>query len=223
MKKLNILIIEDESIISIHIKKSIISLGYNVVGIARDANSVLKIIEKSKVDIALVDININGEIDGIEVATILSKSYNIPIIFITAFKDKDTLKRVASIDFVGYIVKPFREDELEVLLNLAIFKYDLLFDTNILKITNQYSYNFKEQKLYKYDNLAQLTQKELKLISLLANAKGNIVRYQDIDSIVWYNKIVSDDSRRQLFHRLKNKLEDFPFEIEKGIGYKITL
>ena len=92
MKKLNVLIIEDESIISIHLKKSVTALGYNVVATARDSNEVLKIIDTAKIDIALVDIKINGDIDGIQIATILSTTYNIPIIFITAFKDKDTLK-----------------------------------------------------------------------------------------------------------------------------------
>ena len=223
MKKINILIIEDESIISLHLKKSVISLGYNVTGIARDANEVLKIIENSKVDIALVDINLAGDIDGIQLATILSTTYNIPIIFITAFKDKETLKRASNIDFAGYIIKPFREDELEVTLNLTVLKYNLTQEINIIKITNKYTYNFEEQQLYIYGNTIKLTQKESTLLTLLINAKGSVVAYEDIDSIVWNYSIVSDDSRRQLFRRLRSKLQDFPFELIKGIGYKITL
>jgi len=223
MKKLNILIIEDESIISLHLKKSVTSLGYNVLAIARDSNEVLNILEKTKVDIALVDIKIKGDIDGIQIATILSTTYNIPIIFITAFKDKETLTRASSIDFSGYIIKPFREDELEVTLNLTILKYDLLQNSNILKITNQYSFSFEENSLLHYEKPVKLTPNESKLISLLIHAKGTIVNYADIDAIVWHNKIVSDDSRRQLFHRLKNKLPEFPLGLEKGIGYKINL
>jgi len=223
MKKLNVLIIEDESIISIHLKKSVMALGYNVVAIARDSNEVLKIIENSKVDIALVDINLAGDIDGIQIATILSTTYNIPLIFITAFKDKETLKRASNIDFAGYIIKPFREDELEVTLNLTVLKYNLAQETNIIKITNKYTYNFEEQQLYIYGKTIKLTQKESTLLSLLVNAKGSVVVYEDIDSIVWNYSIVSDDSRRQLFRRLKSKLQDFPFELVKGIGYRIKL
>ena len=223
MKKLNILIIEDESIISMHLKKSVELLGYNVIAIARNSNEILNILETSVVNIALVDININGEMDGIQIATILSRTYNIPIIFITAFKDKKTLQRASTIDFAGYIIKPFREDELEVILNLAVIKYNLTQDPNTLKITNQYSYDFATQELYSYDKHIKFTQKESKLLTLIINARGHVVPYQDIDLIVWQNSIVSDDSRRQLFCRLKNKLPSFPLELVKGVGYKIKL
>lgn len=223
MKKLNVLIIEDESIISLHLKKSVIAFGFNVVAIKQDSTSVLKLIENTKVDIALVDINIKGDIDGIQLATILSKTYNIPIIFITAFKDKETLKRASNIDFSGYIIKPFREEELEVILNLTVIKYNLLVELSILKITNKYTYCFEAQQLYLHDKAIKLTQKEAILLNILVHAKGNIITYEDIDSIVWTDTVVSDDSRRQLFHRLKNKLPDFPFELTKGIGYKISL
>lgn len=222
MKKLNILIIENESIISMHLKKSVEIMGYNVIAIARNSNEILNILETSIVSIALIDININGEMDGIQLATILTKTYNIPVIFITAFKDKKTLKRASNIDFAGYIIKPFREDELEVILNLTVIKYNLNENSKVLKITNQYTYNFETQQLLSYNKSIKLTIKESKLLTLIVNARGNTVPYKDIDLIVWQEGVVSDDSRRQLFHRLKTKLPDFPLSLIKGTGYKIS-
>jgi len=110
-----------------------------------------------------------------------------------------------------------------VTLNLAVLKYDLVQNSNTLKITNQYTYDFEKHQLLSYDNVIKLTHKESKLLTLLVSARGNIVPYEDIDTIVWTESIVTDDSRRQLFHRLKNKLQNFPFELIKGTGYKINI
>ncbi len=223
MKKLKVLIIEDESIISIHIKNSILSFGYDVIEIVKDSHSALKLAENQKIDLALVDINIQGELDGIQTADILNKTYNIPIIFLTAYKDIDTLKRASKIDFVGYIVKPFRNDELETMINLAIVKYDLNKECKKLYINDMYSYCFNKSKLYFNDTPIVLTNNENKLLQLLLNAKNTIVTYDTIYNIIWYGKSTTDDTRRQLFHRLKTKLPNFPFVVNKGVGYRVNI
>ncbi|RLA83127.1 MAG: hypothetical protein DRG78_05310 [Epsilonproteobacteria bacterium] len=223
MKKLNILIIEDETIISMHIKNSIVRMGHNIVDIVKNSTDALKLAENQPIDIALVDININGSIDGIQTANILNKLYNMPIVFITAYKDMGTLERASVVEFVGYIIKPFRDDELEAIVNLAIIKYELNKDEKILKIDDNYSYNLNENKIYKNDIDISLTQKENKLLQLIINAKGSIITYSTIDDIIWYDSSVSDVSRRQVFYRLKHKLPDFPFIVEKNVGYCIKL
>lgn len=223
MQKLNILILEDESIIALYIKNSINILGHNVVDIVKDASSALTSIQNNKIDIALVDININGDLDGIQAANIINKTHNIPIIFLTAYKDMQTLKRALKIEFVGYIVKPFRDDELETMINIAIVKYDLYKEDQKFKIDDKYSYCFTSNKLYNDNIHIPLTDKENKLLQLLLNAKGSTITYSTMDNIIWHDKIVIDVTRRQLFFRLKNKLQNFPFIVEKNIGYRINI
>ena len=221
MKRIKILIIEDESIISIHIKNSVEKLGYEVVEIVRSSDEALSFTAKEKIDIALCDININGCIDGIETANILNSTYNIPIIFLTAYKDKDTLKRALNIEFIGYIVKPFRDDELETMINLAIIKHDLDKEKQIVIITDNYSYNFESDELLLNNNKVSLTSNESKLLKLLLNAKVRTTTYEIIDNSIWHEKATNDTSRRQLFHRLKTKLVGFPFVVDNGIGYRV--
>lgn len=223
MRKLKVLIIEDESIISLHLENSLNLLGYEVSGVAKNSSHSLQVVEQEVVDIALVDINIDGDIDGIQTAHILNKTYNIPIIFISANKDKETLTKVSKVDFVGFIVKPFREDELETMLNIAIIKYDLEKSKSKLIVDNCYSYCFEKDEIYQYEQKVKLTSKEQKLLKLLLNAKGSVVQYDVVDTNIWQDKAIVEATRRQLFHRLKTKLPNFPFDIEVGIGYKVNL
>ena len=220
---MKILIIEDESIIAIHIKNSIEKLGHEAIDIVSSSDDALKLASKQEIDIVLCDINIDGCIDGIDTAKILHSTYNIPIIFLTAYKDIDTLKRASEIEFVGYIVKPFKNDELEAMINLAIIKYDLDSDKRIKNLFDKYSYNFNSDELFFNNTKIVLTSNETKLLKLLLNAKGKIVTYEIIDSSIWYDRITNDTSRRQLFHRLKTKLIDFPFTVVKGVGYMINI
>lgn len=120
---INVLIVEDEIIIAEDIASYLESLGYNVIGIVDNGTAALQKIKEDAPDLILLDININGPIDGVQVATIIKQDYKIPFIFLTAFTDKQTLDRVKQTDPYGYIVKPFEEKDLEVTIELALYKF----------------------------------------------------------------------------------------------------
>jgi len=218
--KLNVLIIEDESIVSLHIKKIVLMAKHYVINVVKNANDALEVAKTSNIDLIISDININGNIDGIECCKILQKKYDIPIIFITAYRDIDTLNKASDIDFIGYLVKPFREDELETMLNLTVIKYTKV-STKIHKISQDYTFNYKENKLFYKNTPIDLTKKESKFLRTLLNAKGNVVSHDIIDDYVWESEPVYDSTRRALVHRFKQKLPNFPLELIKGKGYKI--
>jgi len=123
---LQVLVIEDKGIVGIHIRKIIESMGHKVLIVVKNGEDALKVAAKNRVDLVISDIRIEGEMDGISCSKELQKNYFMPIIFITAYRDVTTLQRASDIDFVGYLVKPFREDELQTVVNLAIFKHKLL-------------------------------------------------------------------------------------------------
>lgn len=123
MKPINVLIVEDEIIIAEDIASYLETLGYNVIGIVDNATDALQKIKTLSPDLILLDININGPIDGVQVATIIKQDYKIPFVFLTAFTDKQTLDRVKQTDPYGYIVKPFEEKDLEVTIELALYKF----------------------------------------------------------------------------------------------------
>lgn len=118
MSKAKVLIVEDEPLIADDIADRLEKHGYQVVGIADEAEEALQIIEKTHPHIALLDINIEGSVDGIELATRLK----IPFIFLTSYYDQQTLNRAKLTNPSGYIVKPFNERDLIANLEMARFR-----------------------------------------------------------------------------------------------------
>ncbi|HEX4750789.1 MAG TPA: response regulator [Bryobacteraceae bacterium] len=119
-QKPRIFIIEDEAITSYHVQRSLIRLGYEVVGIAADAVSALDQLERTNPDLLLADIGLEGEIDGVEVAAVARQRYGIPVVFLTAYSDAETTRRARTSEPYGYLVKPFAEQELRATIEIAL-------------------------------------------------------------------------------------------------------
>lgn len=124
MSKTNILIVEDESIVAKDIQNSLKKLGYSVTGIASSGEDAIQMISENVPDIVLMDIMLKGEMDGIEAAGHLREKHNIPVIFLTAYADESTLKRAKITEPYGYIIKPFKEIDLQTSLEIALYKHD---------------------------------------------------------------------------------------------------
>lgn len=108
----NILIVEDDFIIQLFIKKIVASEGLNVIGEARSCDKTMAIIGEEKPDLILMDIGIEGDKDGVDTATLVKESYEIPIIYITGNSDQTTLERAKNTDPLDIIFKPISEQKL---------------------------------------------------------------------------------------------------------------
>lgn len=219
--KLQTLIIEDESIVALHIKRTVISLGHNVVEIVKNSEDALLTAASHKVDLVISDINIDGDVDGIECCSILQNMYNTSVIFITAHKDITTLEKASKIDFVGYIVKPFREDELETMIKFAELKFEKYNKNQRYIIDERYSYCYKTNQLFSENELIELTKKEKIFLQVMLQVKDSIVTYATLENHLWSDEAVCESARRQLVHRFKQKVPNFPLTLIKGEGYKL--
>ncbi|POR05681.1 hypothetical protein AU468_00465 [Alkalispirochaeta sphaeroplastigenens] len=119
----SILIVEDERIVALDIQTRLESLGFRVVGIARDGETALRLADAESPDLALMDIQIVGDLDGIEVARHIHEHFGIPSIFLTAFSDRQNLARAKAAQAYGYLLKPFQERELVISIEMALFKH----------------------------------------------------------------------------------------------------
>jgi DNA-binding LytR/AlgR family response regulator len=117
-----IYIVEDEPLIAETIKTALTKEGYQIIGMSDNAKEALFDIEHLQPELILLDINIEGTIDGIELAGYIKKKCNIPFIFLTSHSDDMTLERVKKMEPAGYIVKPFNEKTLKTNIELAIHK-----------------------------------------------------------------------------------------------------
>jgi DNA-binding LytR/AlgR family response regulator len=128
---INVYIVEDESIVAKDIQNSLKKLGYNVLGISNNGADAVKKIVDLEPDIVLMDIMIKGSMTGIDVADILKKDYNIPVIFLTAYADENTLEKAKITEPYGYILKPFKEIDLHSTIEMALYKHKK--DTEVQK------------------------------------------------------------------------------------------
>ena len=123
MSKEKILIVEDEAIICMELTHRLIKRGYKIVGAVTSGEEAIRIVNSSKPELILMDISLKGKIDGISAAEEIRKSYDIPIIYITAFADEKTLNRAKTTGPYGYMIKPFDQKDLETTIEIALFKH----------------------------------------------------------------------------------------------------
>ncbi|WP_338356876.1 LytR/AlgR family response regulator transcription factor [Yeosuana marina] len=115
-----ILIVEDEMIIAANISLQLTTLGYEITGIIPRGEEALLHIKENTPDIVLLDIQLKGKIDGIETAQIMQKSFNIPIIYLTANADDEHFNRAKSTNPYAFISKPFKKLDLQRAIELTI-------------------------------------------------------------------------------------------------------
>ena len=123
MSKINVLVVEDESIVSKDIQHSLKKLGYNIVGASATGEKAIELASSERPDVVLMDIMLKGEMNGIEAADRIKKDLSIPIIFLTAYADELTLSKAKVTQPYGYILKPFKEIDLHTTIEMAIYKH----------------------------------------------------------------------------------------------------
>ena len=131
MSQKKILIVEDESIIAEDISDSLISLGYRITGMVYSGEEAIEAAAKCRPDLVLMDVNLQGEIDGITAAAEIRSRFQIPVVYLTAYADENTLRRVNATKPFGYIVKPFEEKNLHTTIQLALHRHEYDSLTNL--------------------------------------------------------------------------------------------
>ncbi len=162
MSTIRVLIIEDDPIIAEDIKEMLTTVNYSVVGIGYGKEDAIELIDKTKPDLILLDINLSGDYEGFEIANYINKSRKIPFIYLTSYSGKEILDKAKNTMPMGYIVKPFNERELYSTVEISLFnfsKFMLPIELN-------------------RDNLNQLianplTQKEFEILKSIYEGKTN--------------------------------------------------
>jgi two-component system, response regulator PdtaR len=117
-----IFIVEDEPIVAMTLEDTLAQLGYVVAGTATNGRDALEQIGETHPDLILMDIRIEGELDGIETAEKVTTLYHIPVVYLTAHSDEKTLERAMATQPHGYLLKPFRTRELYSTIEIALYK-----------------------------------------------------------------------------------------------------
>ena len=151
-----ILIVEDEWIVAENLSRVLQKLGYEVVGIVNSGEEVIQEVAATNPDLILMDIMLQGEIDGITAAEQIYEKFQSPVIFMTAYADDDTLERAKQTEPYGYLVKPFELIDLKTTIEITLQKYH-----SVTALQAEFNYQLEDarqklDRLHKYDPLTNL-------------------------------------------------------------------
>jgi PAS domain S-box-containing protein len=123
MTPASVLVVEDDRIVARDIHQQLARAGYEVVGSSATGEDAIKLAEKHRPDIVLMDVRLDGSLDGIQSANSIRSRYRIPVIFLTAYADDETVKRASQAEPFGYLLKPFEEGQLRTAIEMALYKH----------------------------------------------------------------------------------------------------
>ena len=122
-ERIQILIIEDEAVLGLYVSDLLESQGYDVLDVVDNGREALSVYQQNRVDLVLCDINLKGGWDGIETAQQLIAFKPVPVIYLTAFSDRDTIERAKNTFPAAYLTKPVRAENLNIAVELAIHNF----------------------------------------------------------------------------------------------------
>jgi len=125
MGKVNILVVEDESIVALDIKGRLQNMGYHVPALAATGEEAIHAAARFHPNLVLMDIKLRGNMDGIATAEQIRARFDIPVIYLTAYADETTLQRAKITESFGYLLKPFEERELTATIETALYKHTM--------------------------------------------------------------------------------------------------
>jgi signal transduction histidine kinase len=123
MTKTKVLVVEDEAIVAADLANKLEQMGYRVIGSAASGEQAIAMAAEQRPDMVLMDIRLSGALDGIDTAERIRRDHAIPVVYLTAHSDADTLARALGTDPFGYILKPFVDRELKTQIEIGLYKH----------------------------------------------------------------------------------------------------
>src|SRR3954470_11205622 len=123
MAQTRLVIADDDSIIRLDLRDLLQRMGYVVAGEAADAQSAVNMAREVRPDLVIMDIRMSGTMDGIDAAAILTAEHIAPVLLLTAFSDIELVQRATEAGVVGYLLKPFNEDELRPAIEITLARF----------------------------------------------------------------------------------------------------
>jgi len=191
---MNILVVEDESIVAKDIQMCLNKLGYNVIGVYSTGEEAVEVAREKEPDLVMMDIMLKGEMSGIEAADIIRKYNDIPVIFLTAYTDRSTVDKAKETEPYGYIIKPFKEIDIQTAIEIALYKHSR---EQVVKKERDFYYSLVEK------------QESPDMIFVKANQRLVKIRYVDIYFIEALKDyvVINTAERRYTIHSTMKEIE----------------
>jgi PAS domain S-box-containing protein len=204
-----ILIVEDEIVIGMDVMSKLEKLGYKVVDIAASAEDALSKLSELSPDLILVDIFLKGKMDGIDLADKVQKNLNIPVVFLTAYFDQNLIERAKVTSPYGYIIKPFRERELSVIIEIALYKHKMDYELK------QKQKELEELNKNLEKKVKERTREILQFKTALEEANYGVIFMDTEDKIFYVNETYAHTLGYQASEMTRKGLFSFYSEEQK--------
>lgn len=210
MVRSKILIVEDESIVALNIKNRLEGLGYAVVATISSGESAIEAAAKNRPDLVLMDIKLKGKIDGIEAAGQIRSRFQIPVVYLTAYTDNETLNRAKLTEPYGYILKPFESRDLCTTIEIALYKHQM------------------EQQLWEKKQWLATTLKSIGDAVITTDSQGLVTFMNPVAEALtcWKQEEVLGNDLTQVFYTINEttrELVDNPVELALRDGVTVGL
>jgi len=124
MTNARVLVVEDEAVVAMDIEHRLINLGHKVVGVTARGEEAVRLGKELRPDLILMDIHLQGDMDGVTAAEQIHESFEVPVVYVTAHADEVTIQRAKISGPFGYVLKPFDERELRTVIEMALYKHE---------------------------------------------------------------------------------------------------
>ena len=223
------MIVEDEAITQRYLKDILTEKGVKNIDCLDNAEDAMEAIRVKEYQLILMDINIKGTIDGIQLSKKILDKYVLPIVFISAYSDDETMEDVLELSPYGFITKPFGSNEVLTSLRVA-YKRFLTFEAKVMKerndqmiqISEQYHYSINTSTLFEYGKAVKLNSKQNILMEILVKNINNTVSFDELTIQIWSDELIADSSLRTLVYSLRKLLPALPLHTQSKQGYSLN-
>ncbi len=214
---LRVLIVDDEPLTTIFLKRIIEDLGYRVIGICDNGESAIDMILQEKPDVIFMDINIRGGLDGITVIKRVTYNCKASIIYISGYDESEILDEALSTNPSNYLIKPINEKDVKIAL--SVINKNKSKKTNTISFDKNLYYDYDTKELVQSTNSLKLSVIEKKLVDLFIEKRNNNLTIKLIKESIWRDEEIADSTIRDKISRLRNKVPNFPLKTNFGRGY----
>lgn len=224
MNRLKVGIVEDEPINAEFLEQVVRSLGHSIILSTPCEKEALESIIKSLPDLLLLDINLKGGMEGVWLAEELNRlRLPVSVIYISAYRDKNTVKKASGTEPFNFLSKPFDATDIEIAITLFIGKLRKKEqDGHIVRLGEGYLFDIESLMLSKEGIPIKLTLKEAELFALFCRNRDRLLSSETITSAIWGEKPVSESTIRDTIYRIRKKIPEVKIDNISSLGYILT-
>ena len=227
----HIMIVEDEVITQRYLQNILGQYSIESIECYDNAKESLKQFKMKQYEMILMDINIKGAMDGIQLAREILRVRNVPIVFISAHNDNETFQEVLDLSPFGFITKPFSAKDVELAIQLAYKRHSSSLQdkhtetttqlTDKVIISENYYYLPASQELYHNGTPVKLNVKQTMLIHTLCKHINKIVTYETLVMEIWGVDYIASSTLRTLVYTLRKMYPDLHIRSHSKVGYSL--